>query len=251
MERLRGAEIASSEAAFIGVNVVVADREYESCRFAGLTITSYDSARMGERVDPLTRPRVENVALRSCSVHPAVAIVQGAILDDVTIQDLDGELWLLHCAFRHVRLEGLFTNLKIESTAFRTETQWRAIDDDNARRHTSVDWALDLRQARFRNPNIVDVPSEKLVIDDTRQALVDSVALRQASGVFEDFELVGLVGQRIRRALASGEEALGSGPQADAFFWVEDGSATSDQELELITRLHLHGIARGPWTPGP
>lgn len=250
MERLRGVEIASSDAAFIGEHVVVSDREYESCRFEGFTITSHNSARMGEPVDPDTRPRVENVALRSCSVRPAVAIVQGAVLDEVTFQDLEGELWLVHCGFRHVRLEGLFTNLKIQSAAFRTQPEWLAVDEDNARLHASVDWALDVSRARFRNPNISGVPSEKLIIDPSRQALVDPAALVRASDAFEDDELVGLVGRRIRRALANSQEILTAGPLADAFFWVEDRSKTADEELALIRRLHELGIARASWAGG-
>jgi hypothetical protein len=122
---------------------------------------------------------MSDIVAKDCFTQ-GVCDVKGAIFDNILVENLPGDgLLLWGCALRHVRLTGDFAGINIiphlTSGALLYAREKRRSDPfvaDNVTFYKSVDWALDIREARFGGAVLAGVPGELVIRDPTTQFLV-------------------------------------------------------------------------------
>jgi hypothetical protein len=150
---------------------VFEDLEFERCSFASSTIVSLDIHR---------RPTVRNVSFRKCEAATS-CMLTGIIVEDVLAEGLK-TLGVLHtwgCVFKHVTLRGrigaimLSGDVIIGPTLSADIAKQRAFELENVRYYSSLDWALDMREAEFSEDiDIRCIPARLIRRDPETQVVV-------------------------------------------------------------------------------
>jgi hypothetical protein len=146
---------------------IFSDFEFRKCHFL--------SGLISMTLDPKLRSTVRNVKLISC--ENTGGSLGPAILEDVMVDGLK-----THClfqswgaVFKHVTLKGkigrmMFSPAVAPGVANRNQQQ--AFDDANAAYYTSVDWALDLREAEVEEMDIRRIPAHLIRRDPETQIVI-------------------------------------------------------------------------------
>lgn len=143
------------------------DLEFRRCRFVFSSVTATR--------DPGRRQTVRNVKLVDC-VSDACHI-GGVILEDVTIEGLRtaGVLRVTASALKHVVLSGPIDEVMVHPNLWPgpvKEGQQSAFDEANDTYYRSVDWAIDISNAEFREAEIQGIPARLVKRDPTTQFVV-------------------------------------------------------------------------------
>jgi len=121
------------------------------------------------------RSTVKNCQFLKCAVNGCD--IGPAILDQVSITDLStNALFIVWGAvFNKVKLSGSIGKLKINQAVHHVdrspETQ-RPFDDFRESFYESVDWALDIRDARFKEFDVRGIPAAKIIRDPESQVVI-------------------------------------------------------------------------------
>jgi hypothetical protein len=124
------------------------DLEFRSCSFRGcdLSITS----------DPQLRSTVRRVKLYDCTYLRNPAGLASPVVEDCLVENLriEGLLQTWGAVFKRVVLRGKIDRLMISTDVpvgmSRTESQVAALSEANTAYYATVDWALDISQAEFK-----------------------------------------------------------------------------------------------------
>jgi hypothetical protein len=133
---------------------VFANASFERCVFDGCAV-------FGPGTGPGT---VRNVTAKKCTYKGTTPF--NTILEDVTIEDLttgSATLAVSDCLFKHVTLKGKLDTLFIKDLGPRV---------DSKKYYAEVDWALDLREAEFRDLDLRGVPPDLIRRDPDTQIVV-------------------------------------------------------------------------------
>src|SRR5258706_6657209 len=150
------------------------DLEFRRCHFV--------SSRISMTRDPRRRTTVRNVKIIDCEQHGCAleaAIVEEGLVDGFKSHGLF-QTW--GAVFKHVRLQGKIGRLMtspLVGTAMATPAQQKSFDEANTLYYSSVDWALDIREARFEEADLRGVPSRLVLRDpETQFVLTRETALQ-------------------------------------------------------------------------
>ena len=222
-------------------------RTLEDQRFSGERIERlFVAGELGG--DTSTRAGLRWVTFERCNVDKG--LFAKALIEDVRFEDVGPTYpttisgWIIQeCALRHVVLAGLVDHLDIHpigptSESMPTDILTWALDKD--RIHAEADWVLDVREAELSACRIQGLPADKVRYDPARQAVITPQSM---GGVAEAFtigssDLVGWIGHVIRQVLRGRIEQIAFEP----LLWVDPRSIHRSAELQLIERLHDHGL---------
>lgn len=143
------------------------DLEFQNCKFV--------NCRVSITKNPRRRSTVRNVRLIGCETRQCA--VEAAILEDVVVDGLKTN-YPLHvngAAFKHVVLKGAVGRVVIDATVLPgklTEDEQTAFDEANAAYYETVDWALDIREAQFRECDLRTIPAHLIRRDPETQVIV-------------------------------------------------------------------------------
>ena len=162
---------------------VFSDREYRQCRFVSSSISI---TRKPHRRSTLHNVRFLQCEVLGCGLN--AAIVEGVTVDGLETHGQLFQTW--GAVFKHVTLKGdigriMFSPLVATGMAKPQEQQ--AFDEANAAFYQTVDWALDISEARFYEYDIRRVPADLIRRDpDTQVIIRRQVALE---GTWRDIDL--------------------------------------------------------------
>jgi hypothetical protein len=153
---------------------VLHDVELHRCTFRQCQAPAQTS--VGER------PTIRNVLLDRCHIEASdlgPVIVEDCAIDTIWLHRGNwGPQRLTGCAFRHVTIRGNVNGALQLDYARRRNLATYALDDEfvvaNAEYYASVDWALDIREARFESCwlHFSDVPARLIRRDPATQIVV-------------------------------------------------------------------------------
>lgn len=143
------------------------DIEFHRCTFVSCALSITD--------DPALRSTIRNVKLLNCETYGCT--LHTAIVEDVTIDGLKthGLRQTWGAVFKHVTLRGKIGRLMFSpavSPGFATLRQQRAFDEANERFYSTVDWALDIREAEAEEVDIRGIPARLIRRDPVDQVVV-------------------------------------------------------------------------------
>lgn len=226
---------AFSNETFDGWDEFDSGRTHQDVQFVGCTFQSCSLA-LGER-DLTKRARVINAELRKCTV--AACSVTATVFEDVLVDGLktSGLFQTWAAVFKHVTLRGKVDRVMFSpffhpgypESAFQKEVA-RA----NAEFYAAADWALDIREAEFKDFDCRGVPSRLVRRDPETQVMVTR-----------------------ERALGCGDALRAGGPYWESWLklflqdgWYEDAVLVAPKRdpkrKELVAglrELRRHGVA--------
>jgi hypothetical protein len=146
---------------------VFRDLEFRKCRFisSSLSITR----------NPRRRSTVRNVKLTQCEEIGCAlnaAIVEDVIVDGLKTSDLF-QSW--GAVYKHVLLKGNIGRIMISpvvATGMAKPKEQAAFDEANAKYYETIDWALDISEARFYECDIRRVPARLIRREPETQVVV-------------------------------------------------------------------------------
>lgn len=148
-------------------SAVFADLEFIKCSFRSSVISM---AR-----EPKMRSIFRNVYLRRCDQRGCT--IDAAIIEDSVVENFKTHT-LLQCwgaVFKHVTLRGKIGRIMISpaiETGMAPPERQRAFDAANADYYTTVDWALDIREAEAEELELQRVPAELVLRDPASQVVI-------------------------------------------------------------------------------
>jgi hypothetical protein len=158
---------------FNGWNEFDSGRTHCDVRFTHCTFQSCSLA-LSER-DLAKRARVVNAELRQCSI--AACGVTAVVFEDVLVDGLrTSSLFQTWAAvFKHVTLKGKIDRVMFSPFFhpgyYKSQFQ-RVVSEANASYYAGVDWALDIREAEFKDFDCRGVPSRLVKRDPETQIMV-------------------------------------------------------------------------------
>jgi hypothetical protein len=140
---------------------------FESCMFESCAVSLTKDVSLRSTVKNVS---VENCAANGCGIGPA-------IFENVTVEGLaTNDLLLIWGAtFHHVKLAGDIGKIKINSWAHfvdRTEATQGPFTSSREALYRSIDWALDITEARFKGFDVNGIPARLFRRDPESQAVV-------------------------------------------------------------------------------
>lgn len=209
---------------------VYEDIEFDRCEFWCCDISLCDS--------PQQRTIARRIHLRAC-VASGARRMGPLVLEDSLIEDLrtPGDLVVSGAVFSHVSLAGKFGRIIVNyAPDYPLNDQqiaaFRAANDDYYR---SVDWALDISRARFRDGNI-RLPHRLVRRDPNTQIVVPSERL--IDGRWREMDLSASPGLEMQlKWIANGEREF------ELIIANTVGSAQCKKDLALFALLRREGIA--------
>jgi hypothetical protein len=135
----------------------------------------FNNCRLALTTDSTLMPIVSNVELNNCS--QIGCRIGPAILRDITVTNLNtGDLFIIWGAFfDRVILSGNVNSIKINrlvSVVDRSPVKQRAFDELRHKFYQSVEYALDIRTARFRTFDSTGIPARLIKRDPESQVVV-------------------------------------------------------------------------------
>jgi len=147
-------------------NVTIEDGKFHNCHFPA----SFKSKNFTS---------LKNINLRNCSqLNSSVNTTQ---IENVTVHNLkrsgDAPLFLIGCVFKHVKLSGRISGIKINrfveigvEERRRTQPHW---DNRTMKFYQDVDWALDISEAKFPGGiSFSAIPGDKIKRNPEIHALI-------------------------------------------------------------------------------
>lgn len=150
-----------------GDKLLLEDMRFEGCKFTNCALS------LTTEIDRMTT--VRNVALEDCSANGCH--IGPMILSNVSIHNLKtNDLLIIWSPYLdRVILSGEIGKMKINATAhpstFRNLKQ-KPFDDYRKEFYASVDWALDISKARFKEFDLESVPASLVKRDPDSQVVV-------------------------------------------------------------------------------
>ncbi len=156
--------------------------EFRYCRFVSCDISITRNPR---KRTVIRNMRFYGCEVTGCSINPA-------IVEDVLVSNLKthGLLQTWGAVFKHVRIEGNIGQVMLSpfvSPAWAKPRQQRSFDEANAAYYANVDWALDIREARFYECDIRSVPARLILRDPETQVVVTREKALQ--GIWKQLDL--------------------------------------------------------------
>jgi hypothetical protein len=150
-----------------GDALVLENMQFEDCMFENCAISLTKDVNRRSVVRNVT---LKNCASNGCGVGPV-------ILEDVNIDGLaTNDLLIIWAAtFHHVKLSGEIGKIKINSWAHfvdRTEATQKPFAGQRENLYRSIDWALDISEARFKGFDATGIPARLFRRDPESQAVV-------------------------------------------------------------------------------
>lgn len=148
-------------------NRTFADLEFRNCQFV--------NCHVSVTKNPRRRSMVRDVRLIGCETRQCG--IEAAIVESVVIDGLKTNypLHINGAVFKQVVLKGSLGRLVIDSTVLPgklTEDEQAAFDEANAAYYKNVDWALDIREAEFRECDLRTIPARLIRRDPETQVVV-------------------------------------------------------------------------------
>jgi hypothetical protein len=143
------------------------DLQFRKCLFVSSAVSI--TTKVHKR-STLRNIRLLDCEVVGCTVH--AAIIEDVLVDGLTTDDL---LAVRGAAFRHVVLKGKIGSIKIGPWVMPSIAKPRvqqAFDDANAAYYSTVDWALDIREALFVTCDLRGVPAGLIRRDPETQVVV-------------------------------------------------------------------------------
>ena len=150
-----------------GDKLLLENIRFDECMFVNSAISlTKDISR---------RSVVRNVDLKNCAANGCD--VGSAILENVNIDGLatNDLLIIWGATFNHVKLSGNIGKLKINPYAHhvdRTEATQGPFDAHRIALYNSIDWALDISEARFKEFDVRGIPAKLFRRDPETQVVV-------------------------------------------------------------------------------
>jgi hypothetical protein len=145
---------------------VFADLVFNNCVF--------DNCALSLTTSPTLRSTVRNVRLKECvSVNCDIgpAVFEDVVVDGLETNDL---LILWSPLFKHVTVKGKIGELKVN---LRADTDWSPVIQEplalaRSAFYKSVDWALDISEAEFKEFDLHGIPARLVRRDPATQVIV-------------------------------------------------------------------------------
>jgi hypothetical protein len=207
-----------------------ADASFVNCTF--------DNCAVGPG-GPERRPLVRNIELRA--VAQCACSLSGARIEDCSLLGLKklgrGPLFFWGTVFKHVKLSGRLSAMKINRLLNVPATKHQAAWDDSCLRYYSnVDWALDIRDAEFQGSiSLEAIPGSLIRRDQETQALVTRERL-----LVSDWKNVVQNQSGVRVAI---EWFLEDSLFPDVVLVASKGTSYFKHELAALESLRREGIA--------
>lgn len=146
---------------------VFSDLEFRKCKFVSCAVSI--------TLDPALRSTIRNVSLKDCEMFGCA--LNSAITEDVVIDGLktNGVRQAWAAVFKHVTLKGKLGEIMLSpmvAPGRATPAQQRAFDEANAAYYSTVDWALDIREAEVKELDIRRVPARLIRRDPETQFVI-------------------------------------------------------------------------------
>jgi hypothetical protein len=140
---------------------------FESCMFESCAISLTKDVGLRSTVRNVS---VENCAANGCGIGPA-------IFENVTVEGLaTNDLLIIWAAtFHHVKLAGDIGKIKINSSAHfvdKSEATQGPFTRSREELYRSIDWALDITEARFKGFDVNGIPARLFRRGPESQAVV-------------------------------------------------------------------------------
>jgi hypothetical protein len=135
----------------------------------------FESCAISITTDPLLRSTIRNVKLIDCEQRGCTlntAIVEEVLVDGFKTNRLF-QTW--GAVFKHVTLRGKLGRIMISPAVvpgIATPQEQRAFDEANVAYYSTVDWALDIREAQFEEADLRRVPAHLVLRDPVTQVVV-------------------------------------------------------------------------------
>jgi hypothetical protein len=179
------------------------DLEFRRCHFVGCGISITNN--------PKRRSTIRNIRFINCEQHGSS--IDPAIIEDVLVENFktNGLVQTWGAVFKHVVLRGRMGRIMISSlisdVAMGSKPKKFQIpfDEANSAFYSEVDWALDIREAKFQEADLRGVPGRLIKRDPETQFLITRE--RALQGKWREVELNGTHwGYSIEMFLESGME---------------------------------------------
>lgn len=145
---------------------------------------SFINCRLSSGLDPANRTTFRRVQLSHCRIQQRLGLVGAPILEDILVDDFRcGDVLIFSgAAFRRVTLKGhmppMILNERMAGGAVPVECAELFVAA-NREYYKSVDWALDIRDARFASVRLSSVPGQLIRRNPETQVLVSRSKLLQ------------------------------------------------------------------------
>lgn len=219
---------------------------YERTRFAQLGLhepgaivegfdlvrCEFDNVQIGSYYDGEEPVFVRNGSLTRC--RSSVVLFGLVVVEDCVIDGHAGGFWATAAIFlKHVLMRGPIDALDLRSPRQLRDPQRPSLPQIHDHFYRSVDWALDIREARFKRCDVGGVPAHLVRRDPATQILITRE--RALAGAWREvtadhFWRIGI------------EDLVDSGEESEVFVACPRGGRF-EQELALISRLREAGIA--------
>jgi hypothetical protein len=160
-----------------GAALCLENMRFENCMFESCAISLTKDVNLRSTVRNVT---IENCAANGCGIGPA--IFENVTVDGFATNDL---LIIWAATFRHVKLAGEIGKIKINSWAHfvdRTEATQGPFTRAREALYQSIDWALDISEARFKGFDVTGIPARLFRRDPESQAVVTRNAVTAEGG---------------------------------------------------------------------
>jgi hypothetical protein len=150
-----------------GEALVLENMRFENCMFESCAVSLTKDVRLRSTVRNF---RVKNCAANGCGIGPA--IFEDVEVDGLATNDL---LIVWAATFHHVKLAGDIGKIKINPWADsvdRTEATQGPFPTQREILYGSIDWALDISEARFKAFEIEGIPARLIRRDPESQVTI-------------------------------------------------------------------------------
>jgi hypothetical protein len=152
-------------------NLQFADASFDNCAF--------DNCFIGN-TSPEKRGLIRNVNLRRTGMH--ACYIRGVRIEDCSVDGLKrlgrGSLHFWGAVFKHVKLSGSLCGMSIRRRLHPPTPQQDAWDEACCKYYSAVDWAFDLREAKFTScVDFSAIPGNLVLRDPETQVLVTRAKL--------------------------------------------------------------------------
>jgi hypothetical protein len=160
------------------------DIEFYRCHFVSCAISL--------TLDPRRRSTLRNIKFIQCEQHGCA--LESAIVENVIVDGLITNGILRACAavFKHVIFRGKIERIMISpiiAPGKATPDQQKAFNEANKLYYSTIDWALDIREAEFIECDIRGIPARLIKRDPETQVIVKRESALQ--GKWHELDLSG------------------------------------------------------------
>src|SRR5580765_6233612 len=144
---------------------------FHGCNFSAINLPNFENVDMVDR-----RSTARNIRFINCEVglqSVGAGIVEDVLLDGLRVRN---HFQSHGTAFRHVTIKGSIDKLMltpyVDSTGGRYQDIQNQFDEANRRFYETVDWALDISEAKFKDCDIRAIPAKLIRRDPLTQVVL-------------------------------------------------------------------------------